>query len=194
MELTPRNRVVVLLGLSALLLALLIPGGPIENRDFSHIHPLVLGGFNVFLTALNLGSIALIVLVIRNPGKVGHWVVLVAMLYFAVYALDLAQLFPRSPTPMTRPLAIVEVLGMIIAVPLWLGGRALRSTAAVDQARLLNTRGRWIVVTAVLVIGVLIVLFATESAMNPATGSPAWGQHRPHAALSGFRPAVFQDS
>ncbi len=179
MQLNPRNRVVTLLGLSALLLALLIPGGPIENRDFSHIHPVILGGFNIFLTVLNLGSIALIVLVIRHAGRVGHWVVIVAMLYFAVYALDLAQLFPRSPTPMTQPLALIEVLGMIVAVPLMFAARSLVPASAGRHEPMMSATGRWWIGAAVLIVGAVIVVFATDSAINsPADTAVAAGSTR----------------
>ncbi len=51
-----RYSVFSLLLLSAIMLTSLVPGGPIETRDFSHISPLVLGSFNVFLTTLSITS------------------------------------------------------------------------------------------------------------------------------------------
>lgn len=192
MQLNPRNRVVMLLGLSALLLVLLIPGGPIENRDFSHIHPVILGGFNIFLTVLNLGSIALIVLVIRRSDRVGHCVFIAAMLYFAVYALDLAQLFPRSPTPMTQALAMVEVLGMTVAVPLMFTARSLVPGSAGRREPVMSATGRWWVGAAVLIVGVVIVVFATDSAMNaPADTAASPGPSR--SVSMAREPGEFHD-
>ena len=43
-----RYTVSVLLIVSALLLSSLIPGGPVEHRDFSHIHPIILGRVQYF--------------------------------------------------------------------------------------------------------------------------------------------------
>lgn len=116
-----------LLGLSALLLASLIPGGPIENRDFSHIHPLVLGTFNVFLTCLYLGSAVLAYYTFRGHRWAFRWALFAAIAFFSVYAIDLAQIFPQSPSPMSRALAFVEVLGMTIAVPLIVYSRNSKS-------------------------------------------------------------------
>ena len=61
MKVDKRVRVLsVLLVLSGIALSSLVPGGPIENRDFSHIAPVVLLVFNIFLTALGLGSFLLV--------------------------------------------------------------------------------------------------------------------------------------
>lgn len=46
-----------LLIVSAVNLALMIPGGFVEMRDFSTYSSLVLGLFNTFLTILGLGSL-----------------------------------------------------------------------------------------------------------------------------------------
>lgn len=55
-----------LLLLSAVLLGVLVPGGPIETRNFSHISPWILGSFNTFLTSLDLGSFVIAYLVFRK--------------------------------------------------------------------------------------------------------------------------------
>ncbi|WP_035526735.1 hypothetical protein [Haliea salexigens] len=68
MKVDKRVRVLsVLLVLSGIALSSLVPGGPIENRDFSHIAPVVLLVFNIFLTALGLGSFLL-----RIPDQACH--------------------------------------------------------------------------------------------------------------------------
>ena len=54
-----RLPLISLLLLSGILLSLLVPGGPIEHRDFSQINPAILLGFNIFLTLLGLGSFIL---------------------------------------------------------------------------------------------------------------------------------------
>ena len=60
----------VLLFISFGLLSILVPGGPIETRSFSHIDPLILGGFNPFLTSLAMISVFLIYFILKDL-KVG---------------------------------------------------------------------------------------------------------------------------
>ena len=154
--------------LSAALLTSLIPGGPIENRDFSHIPVGVLGAFNIFLTALDLGSLVLVYFVLKRPTWALNTAFGVAIAYFAVYAVDLAQLFPRSPTPMSFALALVEVLGMTVAVFLMFTARGALAHAAKPA---LEPRGRGVgyaITVALVVVGIAIVWFATDSAMTGA--------------------------
>ena len=174
-----------LLILSAILLASLIPGGPIENRDFSHIHIGVLAGFNIFLTALNLGTFALTIAVIKQRSWAYTAVFIAALSYFIVYAIDLAQVFPRSPTPMSQALSLIEVLGMCAAVPLmylswpytpFSSKSSLRQERDVigddSEAESTPKIGFLAALMAVAVaLGVGIIFFATDSAMNPATGA-----------------------
>lgn len=47
----------LLLIVSAVNLTLMVPGGFIESRDFSHISSITLGAFNVFLTTLGMVSL-----------------------------------------------------------------------------------------------------------------------------------------
>jgi len=48
-----------LLGLVAILLSILVPGGPIENRDFSHLSGLTFWGFNAYPIALVVTTLAM---------------------------------------------------------------------------------------------------------------------------------------
>lgn len=185
MKVKPHYQVSALLALSAILLASLIPGGPIENRDFSHIHTGILAGFNIFLTALNLGTCALLYGALRNQ----RWAITTAWFagfaYFFVYGIDLAQIFPRSPTPMSQALSLIEVLGMCAAVPLmylsWPYTR-FASQSSYRQERDVNsdvaktesapmTGFRMALMAVVVALGIGIIFFATDSAMNPATGT-----------------------
>ena len=107
-----------LLVLSAVLLGILVPGGPIETRSFSHISPLILGAFNTFLTVLGIGSLALAYFAVK--GK--RWAILAAAFcgisYFLVYALDLGMIFPVSPDKMPPALFAIEVAGLLVSFPL----------------------------------------------------------------------------
>ena len=168
MQLTKQMETALWLLISAALLTSLIPGGPIENRDFSHIHPAVLGLFNVFLTTLDLGSIPLAIFAARGKRWAIHGAFAAATAYFAVYAVDLAQLFPRSPTPMSMALAGIEVLGMTVAVPLMFASRNARAAFPSSVAsRGRGTSGtRYAVVAAFVALGLVVIWFATDAAMS----------------------------
>lgn len=185
MILRNRTYIIGLLFLSAIFLASLIPGGPIENRDFSHINVSILGGFNLFLTVLNLGTFVLLYGVYRNR----HWALATAWFagftYFFVYGIDLAQVFPRSPTPMSQALSLIEVLGMCAAVPLMYLSwpyTPFASRYSVHQERNVDnsvtqsksnpiTGSRIALMAVAIALSVGIIFFATNSAMNPATGT-----------------------
>ena len=168
MTLKPHQYTAIWLIVSALLLSSLIPGGPIENRDFSHIHSSILGAFNVFLTALDLGSFVLAYFALKQRPWALKTAFYAAMAYFAVYAVDLAQLFPRSPTPMSFYLALIEVLGMSVAIPLMFASRRASASddAATDSRIVLSSSNRYAVTVGLVVLGIVIVWFATDAAMS----------------------------
>lgn len=89
--------VVALLVLSTVLLGILVPGGPIEKRRFSHISPLVLGTFNTFLTVLGLVSLGLTYFSLKGNRWAFFAAAICGISYFLVYALDLGKIFPVSP-------------------------------------------------------------------------------------------------
>jgi hypothetical protein len=180
-----------MLALSSLLLAALIPGGPIENRDFSHIHAGVLGVFNLSLTILNLGTIVVFYYVYKQRRWAISAAFIIAVAYFVVYAIDLAQLFPRSPTPMTSHLAMVEVLGMCAAIllmflclqyrPLFAIKPPIKQPSTsrndIQQFALAKRRSMPVIRIALIVLlvgaGVGIVIFATDAAINSASAETA---------------------
>lgn len=154
----------VLLVLSGIALSSLVPGGPIENRDFSHIAPVVLLVFNIFLTALGLGSFLLVAGLmagVRLAWPLTFWA---AASYLVVYGIDLLGVFPQSPTAMARPLLIVEVLGIALALPiLWLTAHRTQMSGIVEKPPL-KLRGSWLIPISALAVA--IVAFATINAMG----------------------------
>ena len=156
-----------LLGLSAVLLGMLIPGGPIENRDFSYIPPITLGIFNVFLTVLGIGSLAIVYFAFLGSKIAIMSSALCGISYFLVYALDLKKIFPVSPDKMPRSLFWIEVVGLILSIPLTLLSlmylfmpKAGGSVSGVSSSNMI------LVLVAVVAFGVGIVIFATKSAMK----------------------------
>ncbi|MGV6858923.1 MAG: hypothetical protein ACWA5X_08110 [bacterium] len=158
--------VAALLTVSALLLMSLVPGGPIENRDFSHISPLVLTVFNIFLTVLGMGSLLLVPLALKKIRASGWLAVAAGISYLLVYLLDLFAIFPRTPSPMPTALLSIEIIGSVVAIPLVLAGLCLWRNAPHDAASAPRLSSRQLIVISVLAVA--IVLFATLSAMHSA--------------------------
>ena len=157
-----------LLVISSGLLGTLIPGGPIETRNFSHIEPLILGTFNTFLTSLAIGSLLILYFVFKDMrwGFVASAICGVS--YFLVYILDLGQIFPVSPDAMPQMLFAIEILGTIISLPLtFLGIRGFMNSDSnkVTISKLYSTSFVYLVFFVVL-IGAGIITFATRSAMG----------------------------
>lgn len=164
----------LLLVISATLLSAMIPGGPVETRDFSHYNPLLLGSFNTFLTLLGLLSYGAAWFVWRRQ----RWALICAGLcgvgYFLVYAADLAQLFPQSPLPMPTALLVMEIAGLLLSLPLMLLPIKLQGAnpQAENSGHLLRPLSRTKAVFLLLSLGVLalgIIAFATLSAMGYST-------------------------
>lgn len=166
------NCIALLLIVLTLALMSLVPGGPIENRDFSHISPLILSVFNLFLTTLGLGS-----LMLAYFAKLKYrWAVagglLAALSYFIVFVLDLAHVFPVSPTPMPTLLELIEILGTLLALALMVcSAIVLRErdadAIAVAATKPLSLPGRWPLILGIAaIVAVLIVMYATLAAMG----------------------------
>lgn len=105
---------------NVMLLAILVPGGPIENRDFSKLKGVVFWGFNLFLILLGVMSfITCYLLLIAHPNAI-FITKIIAVLYFIVYIIDLAGIFPKSPTKMSKPLMLFEIINGSMAAFLFL--------------------------------------------------------------------------
>ena len=156
----------LLLIISAINLTLMIPGGFIESRDFSHISSIILGIFNVFLTTLGMVSLFLVYFIYKKQ-KWAVWTAFIAGLsYFIVYTIDLAKIFPKSPTQMPLTLFYLEILGTIIAIPvMYYSVKKLKQFENSNNKLLLNKSIYWLIAIAGL-IGFGIIIFATKSAMT----------------------------
>ncbi|WP_339222195.1 hypothetical protein [Paenibacillus sp. FSL H8-0332] len=102
------------------LLTILVPGGPIENRDFSKLTGVVFWGFNLFLISLGIVSFIACYLLLVSHSNAILVTQIIAVLYFIVYIIDLAGIFPKSPTKMSKPLMLLEVINTSMAVFLFL--------------------------------------------------------------------------
>lgn len=166
---TIKYTVPALLLLSAIMLAALIPGGPVETRNFAHIDPVILGGFNAFLTILGLASIFLVYLTFRGQPAAFIAAALCGLGYFLIYVLDLLKIFPVSPDPMPVALWGIEVAGTTVSLPLMVLATmaALHTTGRSDvgNSKITAKVNPWLALPATL-IALTIIAFATYSAMH----------------------------
>ena len=168
-----RHLVSTLLVLSSLLLVVLIPGGPIETRSFSHIDPLILGIFNTFLTSLVIVSPLIAYYVFKNIRWAFIGSALCGVSYFWVYVLDLGAIFPVSPDSMPQMLFVIEVLGTIVSLPLTFAsirGAIQINNSVVNQEMQSKVYSQKFIYLAfvLLLVGVGIITFATKSAIGHA--------------------------
>lgn len=158
--------VIALLIISTVLLGVLVPGGPIEKRSFSHIAPFILGAFNSFLTILGLGSLILAILVFLKYRWALYAASLSGISYFLVYALDLGKIFPVSPDKMPRALFIIEVIGLMFSIPLaalsFISAHNLQSS----NIDFVISGDIIVLITLFTFFGIGIIIFATRSAMK----------------------------
>ncbi|MCM3041448.1 hypothetical protein M3201_17275 [Paenibacillus motobuensis] len=116
--------------LNVSLLTILVPGGPIENRDFSKLKGVVFWGFNLFLISLGIVSFIVCYLLLISHSNAILITQIIAVLYFIVYTIDLAGMFPKSPTKMSKPLMLFEIINTTMAVFLFLFVTAISHVGA----------------------------------------------------------------
>ena len=157
----PTRGLAALLVLSAVNLALMVPGGLVETRNFPGYGVAVLAAFNLFLTLLGLGSLVLAFRVLRS-GRGGAFSVLAGAAFMAVYLLDLATVFPIAAAPMSTTLAAMEWTGTVLGLATMAAGAWLAFAQGKQQAR--SSRLPLGLLIAMGVMTVAIVTFATLSA------------------------------
>ena len=161
-SLLPRRVTALFLLLSALNLAAMVPGGLVETRSFPAYPPTVLAAFNLFLSGLGLGSLALAAIVWRR-GAGTIWPLAAGIAYVAVYTLDLAALFPIGAQPMPRLLMTLEAAGVFLAVPVIAAAPVLTRADPLAPSVLRVSPAIWI--GGVLVLGTITAL-ATRAALG----------------------------
>ena len=159
---THSRAVSFLLILSAVALALMVPGGFVENRSFPGYSIAVLAGFNIFLTLLGLGSLVLAYRILRT-GKTGVLPICAGLGFVLVYLSDLAHIFPISTMPMSFALTLLECIGTVLGAALALVGFLSLRQSDVSRQQDIQLP-RWFLILMALSAGAIVV-FATVSAI-----------------------------
>ena len=102
--------------LNAALLTILVPGGPIENRDFTNLTGIIYWGFNIFLISLGILTFLTTYYVLIRERMAIRLGIILSICYLIVYILDLAKIFPRSSTKMSNKLMLMEIVNSLNAV------------------------------------------------------------------------------
>lgn len=158
-----------LLALSIALLSSLIPGGPIENRDFGHLGVTAVLSFNIFLAGLILTSAGALVLVWKTSHFGGVLAFLCGLGFAGVYLLDLFEIFPTSPTTMSDALFTVEAVGLLTAGLLIAVSHSLAVNGPGAKASTTQLRSFSLplpILLVVLTVSVGVIGFATVSALG----------------------------
>lgn len=121
----------ILLTVMILLFALLVPGGPVENRDFSHMissDPLNLFNlFNAFLIIILMMIITMIFYTQTRARWTYYVSIFLGISFVFIAFIDLAGIFPTSPTPMSTPLLTIEVVDSWVAILVaWFAYKSLK--------------------------------------------------------------------
>lgn len=157
-----------LLVVLSVLLTILVPGGPIETRDFSHYSETVLALFNIFLTTLGLLSFVVAFLITKKKKYSVVLSAVFALLYLFVYVLDLFKIFPTSPVEMSTTLFSIEVISSLLAVVL-IYLCIKYHNIEIHNGETITLQFSFYKLLALIVVvlfAIGIVIFATQSAMG----------------------------
>lgn len=95
--------------------ATLVPGGPVETRDFSSLTGITFWGFNVFLISLGVGALLSAWAMAKGKRAGAYGAITASWGYVFVVLLDLGHVFPQTPDPIPSLLGVIEIFDMILA-------------------------------------------------------------------------------
>lgn len=97
-----------------LILIPMVPGGLVDTRDFRELPRWQFNAFNVFLTSLGIASFVVAGFALARAPWVFVAALVLAALYVAVFALDLARIFPVVTDPLPSQLLVLEVIDLAL--------------------------------------------------------------------------------
>ncbi len=155
-------------------LALLIPGGPIENRDFSHLAPATVWIFNTVLTLLGFSALIVAFFVWKQARWAFNAALSIGLLFAIVDLLDLLHIFPTSPTPMSLLLwsfemGILFLSGIAILLSIKLRGySALTAFFSLPQRESTGffARYKFFILALLFLLSIAAIIFASLSILH----------------------------
>ncbi|HBG98160.1 MAG TPA: hypothetical protein DDY29_05345 [Rhodobacteraceae bacterium] len=164
----PRRRTPARLLHSVLILAPLIPGGPIETRILAEYPIWAIASFNLVISVIVLAALPLAWIGRRGGRRVAIGSVLDGAGFTAIYALDMLKIFPVSETPMSPTLRVMAFAGLAT-------GLAVVASALADLAQQPPDRAGapaiprkvvWLLVALALGLIVAAVVYGTIGAVG----------------------------
>jgi hypothetical protein len=164
----PRRRTPARLLHSVLILAPLIPGGPIETRILAEYPIWAIASFNLVISVIVLAALPLAWIGRRGGRRVAIGSVLDGAGFTAIYALDMLKIFPVSETPMSPTLLVMAFAGLAT-------GLAVVASALADLAQQPPDRAGapaiprkvvWLLVALALGLIVAAVVYGTIGAVG----------------------------
>ncbi|WP_198336431.1 hypothetical protein [Psychrobacter celer] len=129
-----RIAVLAILALSVINLCFVIFSNLVGMRALTDYSPMVMTLFNVSLITLGLLSVWQLFTGIDGHAMRGKILLLLAVEFFAVYAADIANIFPRSAEPMGQTLFMLEVFGAALAVLLFVSAGWYMKAVSVPES------------------------------------------------------------
>lgn len=99
----------------ALLLIPMVPGKLLDTRDFSPLPRWQFTLFNVFLTSLGVASFVVAGFALAGAPWAFVATLVLSVLYVAVFAADLLEVFPVVPDRSPAPLLVLEAIALASA-------------------------------------------------------------------------------
>lgn len=162
------KKAAIVLLLSTINLAIMIPGGPVETRTFNSYSTFIILAFNIFLTLLGFISLMGIYGLFKEKKWSTNLGMTLGALYFLVFLSDLLHVFPVSDTKMSIPLVILEIIGLVLALFVIIFsylGKKQAKLAKENKIHKLSTKSL-VIITMFIILGVLIITFATLNALR----------------------------
>ena len=155
-----------------ILLVSLIPGGPIENRDFSHLNPLAVWLYNGLLTVLGFGTLVLAFFMILGKRYAFRMGVFVGLAWLILTLFDLLQIFPTSPTPMSFLLFSIELSIIILSIIATLCSyKAMKTMDHNSHPAPVLRRRIWLIAgPIILILGAIAIIYASLSIIYSGSG------------------------
>lgn len=128
-----RIAVLATLTLSVINLCFVIFSNLVGMRALPDYSPMVMTLFNVFLMTLGLLSIWQLFAGIDGHAMRGKILLLLAVEFFVVYVAGITNIFPRSVAPMGQTLFIMEMLGALLAILLFISASGYVKSAPIKS-------------------------------------------------------------
>ena len=122
-------------------------------------------GFNSFLTLLGFGSLALVYFLRLRRRWAYKLAIVVGLLYFVLALLDLFQIFPKSPTPMTPLLFAFEILIALLSVGLMSFAYKSQAANPGEEGEVVRVSNR-VLISAGVILVLLTLIAVTYASLS----------------------------